>query len=302
MDVAIADLYFCDMTLPMAPVTTMRRRGPGHWPEAVDFTYAFSAEGHDLPLRLSLLESGIFILDRDRHFEHPTPDFDRVFMFAEGWCRVTIAGAVRRLRPGTIYLLPAELSFSVDYRAGSRLYYHHVRLLDALGLPVFSRARDLCALTHDGFLADLVTPYGDDSPVGVARWQSALFASVMRMAEPFLADLVDAATRAHPFAELMAYVRSERRATLSVRELARRYHASPGALSKRFSRAIGRPLKDHLIDELIQHARRLLGHGDQSVKQIAAELGYADTFYFNRIFRRRTGHTPTTYRALSRSR
>ena len=42
----------------------------------------------------------------------------------------------------------------------------------------------------------------------------------------------------------------------------------------------------------LQHAAdRLLTSGRQ-VKQVASEIGYADTYYFSRVFRRRFGVSP----------
>lgn len=46
----------------------------------------------------------------------------------------------------------------------------------------------------------------------------------------------------------------------------------------------------------ISHARRLLADTSQSVAQIAYAVGYTDAAYFNRVFRRLTGMSPTAFR------
>jgi len=46
----------------------------------------------------------------------------------------------------------------------------------------------------------------------------------------------------------------------------------------------------------IEHARRLLGDVDLSVKQIAHRTGFDDAYHFSKVFRRLQGMQPTAYR------
>jgi AraC family transcriptional activator of pobA len=47
---------------------------------------------------------------------------------------------------------------------------------------------------------------------------------------------------------------------------------------------------------LVLEAKRVLGHSDASVKQIAHELGFADVGYFSRFFRKQCGVSPSAFR------
>lgn len=58
----------------------------------------------------------------------------------------------------------------------------------------------------------------------------------------------------------------------------------------------GKTVMMHLHDRLILEARRLLFHTNFSVKETAYHLGFRDTSYFNRFFKKMTGLTPVTYR------
>jgi AraC-like DNA-binding protein len=48
----------------------------------------------------------------------------------------------------------------------------------------------------------------------------------------------------------------------------------------------------------LRHACELLDLSDKPVADIARSVGYEDAFYFSRVFRNSTGHSPTTYRKL----
>ncbi|HTN39338.1 MAG TPA: helix-turn-helix domain-containing protein, partial [Arachidicoccus sp.] len=53
----------------------------------------------------------------------------------------------------------------------------------------------------------------------------------------------------------------------------------------------------HIHERLVLEARRLLFHTDNTLKEIAFDLGFAEASYFNRFFKRETGITPAAYRA-----
>lgn len=58
----------------------------------------------------------------------------------------------------------------------------------------------------------------------------------------------------------------------------------------------GHSVSHHIQQRIVLEAKRLLYHSGNSVKEIAAELGYNDYSYFTRLFVRVTGMTPVTFR------
>lgn len=74
-------------------------------------------------------------------------------------------------------------------------------------------------------------------------------------------------------------------------------HISAGHLSEVVKQQSGKPAIKHIHDRLVLEARRLLFHTPKPVKEISFDLGFADTSYFNRFFKRETGTTPAGYRA-----
>ena len=77
--------------------------------------------------------------------------------------------------------------------------------------------------------------------------------------------------------------------------------ASIGAMSRsvfaeRFRSAIGRSPADYVTEVRVDAAKRMLA-GGRSVSETSRVLGYASDEGFSRAFRRRTGMTPSTWRA-----
>lgn len=81
-----------------------------------------------------------------------------------------------------------------------------------------------------------------------------------------------------------------------VADYASMLHISAGHLSEVIKNQSGKPAIKHIHERLVMEARRLLFHTNNSLKDIAFELGFADASYFNRFFKRETGVTPAGFR------
>lgn len=65
---------------------------------------------------------------------------------------------------------------------------------------------------------------------------------------------------------------------------------------RRFSKATGMSPLEYVHRLRIEEAKQMLETGDAPVEAVAAEVGYQDTSFFGRLFRRRVGLTPAQYR------
>lgn len=80
-------------------------------------------------------------------------------------------------------------------------------------------------------------------------------------------------------------------------EYASQLYISAGHLSEVVKIQSGKSAIKHIHERLVLEARRLLFHTDNTLKEIAFDLGFAEASYFNRFFKRETGITPAAYRA-----
>lgn len=71
-------------------------------------------------------------------------------------------------------------------------------------------------------------------------------------------------------------------------------------LKRRFKRATGASLIERLQALRIEEAKRRLETGTEPVEDISLAVGYENTSFFGRLFKRLTGTTPGTYRRMFR--
>lgn len=94
----------------------------------------------------------------------------------------------------------------------------------------------------------------------------------------------------------MAYIHEHYREPVSRKDLAAAAGASQEYLSTCFHRETGITLSEYLERYRIKQARRLLETTDLPVTRVALEVGFFDSSYFGRVFRREVGVTPVAYR------
>lgn len=76
-------------------------------------------------------------------------------------------------------------------------------------------------------------------------------------------------------------------------------HLSPHYFADLVKKETGRTPKDHINNFVIDLAKNLLMGSEQSVSEIAYQLGFNYPHYFSRLFKSKVGHTPVAYRKLN---
>lgn len=96
--------------------------------------------------------------------------------------------------------------------------------------------------------------------------------------------------------QAMAYMHEHYTDPLSRQEIAEYVGLSDDYLTSCFRKELGLTPVAYLNRYRIQQARQLLKNTHKSVTEIALDVGFSGSSYFNRVFRRETGVTPEAYR------
>ncbi len=95
---------------------------------------------------------------------------------------------------------------------------------------------------------------------------------------------------------LIPLIETHYRSKRSPREYAALLHISEKALNKLVKTHLHKTLTELIRERILKHAKWQLLHTRKSVKEIAYEVGFADEFYFSRLFKRATGCSPALFR------
>ncbi len=93
-----------------------------------------------------------------------------------------------------------------------------------------------------------------------------------------------------------AYINENYKNDISLDDVSREVDISPYYFSKLFKEETGENFIEYVTNIRIEQAKQLLNSSRLSMKEICAQVGYADPNYFSRIFKKTVGVTPTEYK------
>ncbi|MBD2872739.1 helix-turn-helix domain-containing protein [Paenibacillus sp. IB182493] len=123
-----------------------------------------------------------------------------------------------------------------------------------------------------------------------------------KICEPFLTELggrSDAQTK-KLIEQAMIYLQNQYMNDISLDNCADHVGTNPFFLSKTFKQVTGKNFIDYLTALRMERAKELLRESALKINDVAEQVGYQHS-YFNRIFKKLEGMTPSRYRELSQA-
>lgn len=93
----------------------------------------------------------------------------------------------------------------------------------------------------------------------------------------------------------LMYIHTHLSEQISVDELAAKEFLSPSRYREVFRKVTGYSPIEYITLVRLKYAAELLSQGDHTIDQVAAEVGYTDRFYFQRLFKKHLGVSPGKY-------
>lgn len=234
-----------------------------------------------------------FELEAGRRLQYPTAKHGIVFPLA-GRAQCQVNNLAVRLRVGTFVHICPDRQLDLSNR-GDEPFSYVVAYYDGPVQLVFDgRVRHPDEIV--GLLRRIVEG-GEKDELADALRRDML---VEQFFERFFEDVQPSAVSTdRDLLELaIDYVHEHLAEKITLASLADQVGTTPSHLSYLFDKHVGTRPIDYVIDCRIRRAVELLRQPDGiPVAEVAAQVGYADASYFSRIFKRRTGRSPSEVRS-----
>lgn len=273
---------------------------------------------------LTLLNTGLARHQGDWNWQNVRSPFARIYEVVEGNAQVLLPHQRLDLQAGRLYLIPPFTPHHCVCKGRFTHYYIHFYekkeasqqgLFDQWEMPheVESQAADLAMVKHlCQLMPHLRLPASDpESYDNHARLVENLKAEALRPphermeVEGILQILLSRFMRhAHPrltvsdhrIQHALDYIHEHLGDRMELDTLAAAACVSKDHLIRLFKQAIGETPANYITRKKLEQAELLLTTTSVPVKNIAAELGFDDTSYFIRVFRKHSCMTPQEYR------
>jgi len=241
------------------------------------------------------------VMVRERHD-------DNLFIFCcRGSGTLQTRFGVRQIKAGDAMLLPSQLPhrYWADDNSPWTLYWAHFAgslantLMRHLGSPEQIVIHPRVQPTLLAEFAQLMAVERTGYSIGAYLAASARLRQLLLACADWVERQTRTSSREFDVERIQAYMRAQVASTLTLTDLADIAGISRSHFAQRYRELTGYPPLRHFTHMRMEAACRLLDSTQQSVKQVAAELGYEDPLYFSRVFRRVVGVAPKDYRKLA---
>jgi len=96
--------------------------------------------------------------------------------------------------------------------------------------------------------------------------------------------------------QVCGYLEHHYREDVSIDSLAQMARCTPNYLNTVFRKVMGQPIHRFILQRRMEVAREWLERSDKPIKEISFQLGFRDPLYFSRLFRKRFGQSPNSFR------
>lgn len=107
----------------------------------------------------------------------------------------------------------------------------------------------------------------------------------------------DMVSTTSPVQRAISFIHEHLGQSLSLQQVAKHVHMNPNYFSEMFKKETGQNYIEFVTQAKLRKAMILLRETPAKISEIANEIGYEDIKYFNRLFKKWTGQTPSEYRA-----
>lgn len=99
----------------------------------------------------------------------------------------------------------------------------------------------------------------------------------------------------------LAYINANIHKRIDLAALASNHFLSYVQFSRRFKNVVGASPQDYITDMRMKKAKNMLSNTDLPIKEIAAECGFANEYYFSGFFKKYQGLSPSKFRSVAQT-
>lgn len=234
-----------------------------------------------------------------------TPDYSKLYWICEGEGWLRIGDQEYYPKPGQLFLMPegVKQSYSSISDEPFLKYWCHfsakvggINLFQILRFPHFVEVNQP-ALFEDTFKS--VLAYANSGEVYAHMMAKSKLTELLSYYIMSL-DLEQITYLNVPVVEklstVLTYIDTNIEDNMSVQDLAQMLHMHPNYFIRFFKQQVGMPPIHYITSKKIDKAKEMLRCTSLTMTHIADNLGFSDSYYFSRQFKKHTGLNPTEYR------
>ncbi|MDJ0286548.1 MULTISPECIES: AraC family transcriptional regulator [Bacillus] len=152
---------------------------------------------------------------------------------------------------------------------------------------------DISSIEHiHSLLSDMTTEWQKPESISFFRSQTLFQQLILQLFTLHKEDICDTT---HALFKTKQYIDQHSEEPLSLTSLSHMAGISANHYSELFKKHFDVSVTDYITKKRLARAKQFMAKGHAKLKDIAQDIGYQDPYYFSRIFKKKTGITPSAY-------
>jgi len=222
--------------------------------------------------------------------------FSRLYYVKSGTGFIEYDNKRIELHGGKVYFIPAGCVCSFGCETLEKIYLHFCATTIEK-YDILAKAEGVYSLDFSKEDWDKLYEYAfSEDYIDFIKMKTMIYETV----QSFIEKIPMKNTCVKQYSDLvqnsMKYIHDNMRINLTTREIAENLYVSESKLRKKFSSEMGISIGKYIDELVLLAAKERLADKSYDISTISDELGFCDTFYFSRRFKKAFGRTPNQYR------
>lgn len=263
---------------------------------------------------IDFLVAGKSKLEKDwMHYER-TADHFILYMITSGAFHLKADGIPYSFFPGDVFLM-SPFTHHIGFKtAAVTFYWMHfyikdVKTVEAENYTAVTTQAEQCEkllfpsqfrLSHmENFIIlinQLIHNFRDGRRSYVNSYLATTILLELQLQTKISSQQQQSSHKSRRFEEITAYIEGNYREDLSITALAEMFGYNPKYLVRLFQQHTGTTITGYINDVRLKVAEQELLNSNDPISQVAHKSGYANEYYFMRLFKRKYNMSPSQYR------
>ena len=238
-------------------------------------------------------------------YENVKPGYNKFYYIVDGECYIKIDDKEYVASKGMLFLLPYNSTQTYHHISENYVtkYWFHFTLscndkdlLELITLPHYIDVQEPKKVRD---LFTKIINLDEETTIQAKLMQKSYIMQLFAYYYEHASNKQDRIFKDDKIATILSYIENNLNQDLNVPDLSNILHLHPNYFIHYFKNMVGKPPMEYINNLRIERAKKLLQSENISIGDIAVQIGFTSSYYFSRIFKKKTGFTPSDYRLIA---